>query len=236
MKKNKLKKNFKKAFTLVELIIVIAVIAILAVFLIPNFSNVLGDTQVTQVKNDTKQIQQTVQAYINQTGAVPVFNSNPTASQVLEGGIGVSRAAFQAEAYKKDSAQGATKTYYAIDMDALTKTHTNIDDGTTKVAAMITSVPSTSAVKDIDSKTTYVSSKNVKNTSVVYVIDADLNVYATWNKAVKKTGSTAATLPTTGYRAFNTNNTTGTDETFKMDYEDNIQVAASINVDDSNYR
>lgn len=229
MKKNKLKKNFKKAFTLVELIIVIAVIAILAVFLIPNFSNVLGDTQVTQVKNDTKQIQQTVQAYINQTGAVPVFNSNPTASQVLEGGIGVSRAAFQAEA--------DADTYYVIDMQSLTESHTNIDDGVTKVSAMITSVPSTSAVRDIISADKFISSKNVKNTSVVYVIDSDLNVYATWSKSVKKNDQkTGGALPLDGYRAFNTNNTSATDSTFKMEYEDGITIAPSINVDDSNYR
>lgn len=229
MKTNKLKKSFKKAFTLVELIIVIAVIAILAVFLIPNFSNVLGDTQVTQVKNDTKQIQQTVQAYINQTGAVPVYNSNADSSKVLDKQIGISRAEFQAQA--------ADDTYYVIDMKSLTESHLNIDDGTTKVSAMITSVPSTSAVKDITTATNFISSKNVKNTSVVYVIDSDLNVYATWSKAVKKTDqTTGGVLPLTGYRAFNTNNTTKTDSTFKMDYEDGIKVAPSLSADDSNYK
>lgn len=229
MKTNKLKKHFKKAFTLVELIIVIAVIAILAVFLIPNFSNVLGDTQVTQVKNDTKQIQQTVQAYINQTGAVPVYNSNTDSSKVLNNQIGISRAEFQAKA--------VANTYYVIDMKSLTESHTNIDDGITKVSAMITSVPSTSAVKDITGASTFISAKNVKNTSVVYVIDGDLNVYATWSKAVKKTNQTSGgTLTTSGYRAFNTNNTTATDNTFKMDYEDNIKIAVSLSADDSNYK
>jgi len=229
MKTNKFKKHFKKAFTLVELIIVIAVIAILAVFLIPNFSNVLGDTQVTQVKNDTKQIQQVVQAYINQTGAVPVFNANTNKAAVLEDNqVGISRAEFQAQA--------ADNTYYAIDMTSLTASHVNIDDGITKVAPMITSVPSTSAVKDINSATTYFSSSSVKNTSVVYVIDKDLNVYATWCKSVVKTGKTAKNLPTTQYRIFNTNNAEDLDTTFKMKYVMSDKIAASLVANDSNYK
>lgn len=226
MKTNKFKKHFKKAFTLVELIIVIAVIAILAVFLIPNFSNVTGDAQVAQVKNDTKQIQQVVQAYINQTGAVPVYNSNT--GNALPNQIGISRAEFQSKA--------VANTFYVIDMASLTVAHTSIDDGVTKVSPMITSVPSTSAVKDVISGTNFVSSKSVKNTSVVYVIDKDLNVYATWSKAVKKTPTSGGTLATTGYRAFNTNNTSATDTTFKMDYQDGITIGVALNADDSNYK
>ena len=40
-----MKRNNKKGFTIVELVIVIAVIGILAVVMIPVFSNVVGDAQ-----------------------------------------------------------------------------------------------------------------------------------------------------------------------------------------------
>lgn len=50
------KKNNRKGFTIVELVIVIAVIAILATVLVPTFGNVIGDAKntalVQQIKNE----------------------------------------------------------------------------------------------------------------------------------------------------------------------------------------
>ncbi|MBP5311414.1 MAG: prepilin-type N-terminal cleavage/methylation domain-containing protein, partial [Clostridia bacterium] len=44
---NNFRKNGRKAFTIVELVIVIAVIAILAAVLIPTFSNIIKRSQIS---------------------------------------------------------------------------------------------------------------------------------------------------------------------------------------------
>lgn len=48
------KKNTRKGFTIVELVIVIAVIAILATVLVPTFGNVISDAQKTALKQELK--------------------------------------------------------------------------------------------------------------------------------------------------------------------------------------
>lgn len=200
MKKNKLKKNFKKAFTLVELIIVIAVIAILAVFLVPNFSNVLGDTNATNVKNDTASIKNIVMAYISEVGAVPVANISATTGNVIsitEGSKtyypGVSTAMFQHEAAGKGK-------YYVIDMDLLTKPQINVEDKVSKTSPKLGSLPATSAIADVKTNaesgsdtSRFETAKKIKNTSVTYVIDENLNVYAAYSKDIKK-GSKASSV------------------------------------------
>ena len=55
------KKNNRKGFTIVELVIVIAVIAILATVLVPTFSNVIKDA------NDTALLQEVKNEYTNYT-------------------------------------------------------------------------------------------------------------------------------------------------------------------------
>lgn len=195
MKINKLKQNFKKAFTLVELIIVIAVIAILAVFIVPNFSNVLGDAGATNIKSDASNIKNIVMAYINETGAVPVVNT--------DSGVGVSGLK------KRISINYGGKTYepgvslnafqnmtdgtglYVIDIDLLTKDQINIDDKMTIVKAKLPSIPGTSAIVDVIPATTgnggtIKTNRTIKNTSVVYCVDRDLNVYAVYNKSMRK--------------------------------------------------
>lgn len=49
-----MKRNNKKGFTLVELVIVIAVIAILSAILIPTFGNIIEDANKTSAQSDTK--------------------------------------------------------------------------------------------------------------------------------------------------------------------------------------
>lgn len=49
-----MKKNNKKGFTLVELVIVIAVIAILSAILVPTFSNIISNANATAAQADAK--------------------------------------------------------------------------------------------------------------------------------------------------------------------------------------
>ena len=50
------KKNNRKGFTIVELVIVIAVIAILATVLVPTFGTVIADAKETAAKQEAKNI------------------------------------------------------------------------------------------------------------------------------------------------------------------------------------
>ena len=253
MKNKKLNKHFKKAFTLVELIIVIAVIAILAVFLVPNFSNVLGDASATNVKSDTANIKNIVMAYISEVGAVPVANTHATANNVISitsGGVtsvpGISTAMFQQTAQDGE--------YYVIDMDLLTKKQINIEDKVTVTSAKLSAIPSTSAIVDVAStsasdtnKTTtdVVTNKKVKNTSVVFVIDKDLNVYPAYSKTIKskKTAVSDFSAPTTNWVILSDSIPESNDTTVKQN--DTFKVAAttinpnqiftSMKADDSNY-
>lgn len=49
-----MKRNNKKGFTIVELVIVIAVIGILAAVLIPTFSSVIADAQASAAKQEAR--------------------------------------------------------------------------------------------------------------------------------------------------------------------------------------
>ena len=235
--KNK-KPKLKQAFTLVELIIVIAVIAVLAIFLIPNFSNVINDTNATQVKNDTTNLKTTIMAYISETGAVPVANGS-TANNVLtitNGSDtykpGVSAAGFA------EAAEKTPDTYWLIDMDLLINKQININDATTITSPKLTSLPSTSAIIDVEETSKKVStSKKIKNTSVCYVIDADYNVYAAHNKSVKgnKQDNNAYLSLPGEFNLLDDANGTEQDKTFKQGIVKGVNVAATITVDDSNY-
>lgn len=253
MKLNNLNKKFKKAFTLVELIIVIAVIAILAVFIVPNFSNVLGDANVTNVKSDASNIKNIVMAYVNETGAVPVINTSTTAANRItidptgaKLQPGISLLTFQIEAAKKPA------DLYVIDMDLLTKDQVNIDDKITTVKAKLPSIPGTSAIIDVNTvenggtNGTIDLNKTIKNTSVVYCIDKDLNVYPVYNKLVKKgiTNIPSSTAPSSW--AVLSPSTTLTDALtgkevkenhpiFKQSYIEGVTVNIGLAVDDSNY-
>lgn len=256
MKINKLKQNFKKAFTLVELIIVIAVIAILAVFIVPNFSNVLGDAGATNIKSDASNIKNIVMAYINETGAVPVINT--------DSGVGVSGLK------KRISLTVGGKTYepgvslnafqnnpdgtglYIIDMDLLTKDQVNIDDKMTIVKAKLPSIPGTSALVDVIPATTGTggtikTNRTIKNTSVVYCVDRDLNVYAVYNKAMRKnitalpTGGTwevlspSTTLEANIVAATPAKTLQENHSVFKQSYISGVTVNIGFATDDSNF-
>lgn len=249
MKLRKLNKTFKKAFTLVELIIVIAVIAILAVLVVPNFSNVLGDANVSNVKSDAANIKNIVMAYVNETGAVPVINTTETAGQritITQGTQkiqpGISLVTFQNEAAKTPG------NIYVIDMNLLATDQVNIDDKITVVKAKLPSIPATSAIVDVQTvenggkNGTITLNKTIKNTSVVYCIDKDLNVYPVYNKLMKKgltaipAGTWELLSPSTTIEATLTDKTVELNHSiFKQSYISGVNVLIGLAVDDSNY-
>ncbi|MGU8988350.1 prepilin-type N-terminal cleavage/methylation domain-containing protein [Clostridium perfringens] len=244
MNTKKIKRHFKKAFTLVELIIVIAVIAIIAIFALPNFTNVLGDTQVTQVKNDTANITNMVTAYIQEVGAVPVANISGTEGNVLTQGISTSTF--------KDLASKNADKYYILDMDLLTKKQANIENPSNEVPAKVSMMPSTSAIVDVQTSAdgsgtagNVQTAKSIKNTSVVYVIDSELRVFAAYNKGIKpkKTGDLAG-IATQSYDILNpaddhiSGSATENHKNFKVPFKTvtNANVLAGLDADDSNYK
>lgn len=68
-----MKKNNKKGFTIVELVIVIAVIAILSAVLIPTFSSVIGNAQNTARDQEASNVyKQYLEEFDYTKGSLPV--------------------------------------------------------------------------------------------------------------------------------------------------------------------
>jgi len=65
-------KNFNKAFTLIELLIVIVIIGILAVALIPRLVGMQGKARNVQRIADLKAIQSALELYQSEKGSYPV--------------------------------------------------------------------------------------------------------------------------------------------------------------------
>lgn len=77
---NKLKKNSKKGFTLVELIVVLVILAILAALLIPSLTGYIKKAKEKQIIAETRQAvmaAQTLTDEIYATGATPKFDAGP---------------------------------------------------------------------------------------------------------------------------------------------------------------
>lgn len=66
------KKNNRKGFTIVELVIVIAVIAILATVLVPTFGNVIGNAKKTAALQEAKNVYTNYVANFNYQEGTPV--------------------------------------------------------------------------------------------------------------------------------------------------------------------
>lgn len=76
----------KRAFTLIELLIVVAIIAILAAIAVPNFLEAQVRSKVSRVKADHRSLATALEAYrVDNNGYVPTWNGDPIVS-TLPGG------------------------------------------------------------------------------------------------------------------------------------------------------
>lgn len=80
----KRKINFKKGFTLVELLIVVAIIGVLATLLMSNFIGVRQRARDAQRKADLRQMQSALEFYRSDLGTYPVSLSS--CGSIFQGG------------------------------------------------------------------------------------------------------------------------------------------------------
>ncbi len=112
------KKNNRKGFTIVELVIVIAVIAILATVLIPTFGNVIEKANISAAKQEAKNVFTNYVTATAETGVYVddgfVLTSNGYYVELEDGGV------------KGEPTQTApTVCYYLINDTSATLTEVN---------------------------------------------------------------------------------------------------------------
>lgn len=115
---NKLKKNNKKGFTLVELIVVLVILAILAALLVPALTGYIDKAKQKQIIAETRQAVMAAQTLLDEKYATKVAGTAPT---VAENGD-VKFANVLALAELKD--KGAIS-----DVQVMSKDEAKIDDG-----------------------------------------------------------------------------------------------------------
>lgn len=79
-------KHPKKAFTLVELLIVVAIIGILAVIAVPNFLNARMKAMVTRVHADMDAVAKALESYNVDEGSYPYYKNPQDYVTALSGG------------------------------------------------------------------------------------------------------------------------------------------------------
>ena len=77
------KKNSKKGFTMIELIIVIAIIAILVVIAMPYYQSTLGSSKVSSAESNIKVIGDATMNYYTEMGSLPDASSITDLRDVL---------------------------------------------------------------------------------------------------------------------------------------------------------
>lgn len=83
---NKLKKNNKKGFTLVELIVVLVILAILAALLIPALTGYIDKAKEKQIIAETRQAVMAAQTLVDEEYAksAPDYATNVTVAKIAE--------------------------------------------------------------------------------------------------------------------------------------------------------
>ena len=108
-----MKRNNKKGFTIVELVIVIAVIGILAAVLIPTFSGVIGDANATAAKQEARNGY--LECYAEDIKDGDVDGKNGTTDVPTDNGAYASTALKDSE-----SATATNKWAYSVTKDSVT--------------------------------------------------------------------------------------------------------------------
>jgi general secretion pathway protein G len=81
-------RNLKKAFTLVEILIVVVILGILASIVVPQFTNATEDAQVGNLRAQIRTVQDQIELFKGRTNAYPTLaalNANPTTTSETNG-------------------------------------------------------------------------------------------------------------------------------------------------------
>ena len=77
--------NTRKAFTLIELLIVVAIIAILAAIAVPNFLEAQVRSKVSRMKSDMRSVTTALEAYYTDNNRYPTMRANPAGRRPVAG-------------------------------------------------------------------------------------------------------------------------------------------------------
>lgn len=70
------KKNIKKAFTLIEILIVVVILGILAAIVVPQFTSATQDSQAGNLKAQLGTLQRQIELYYAKNNAYPAWTAN----------------------------------------------------------------------------------------------------------------------------------------------------------------
>lgn len=70
------KKNIKKAFTLIEILIVVVILGILAAIVVPQFTSATQDSQAGNIKTQLGTLQRQIELYYAKNNVYPAWTAN----------------------------------------------------------------------------------------------------------------------------------------------------------------
>jgi general secretion pathway protein G len=101
----------KKAFTLVEILIVVVILGILAAIVVPQFTNATQDAQTGNLRAQIKSLQNQIELFKARTNSYPtlaMLNANPTSTTETNGWGGLIDGGYIKRAPKNPAAPAAT--------------------------------------------------------------------------------------------------------------------------------
>lgn len=151
----------KKAFTLVELIIVVAVTGAVAAFTTGQYSNVTGDSNLAKAKSDLQTVRDATSQYLTKTEYIPVHNN----------GLGLQKRDFKI----------ADGEYIMLNLELLSNKQLLEDN--VELPALMPRVPASAQYSKYGVK-----NPKKQEPSFIYVIDNNMNVYLAQAEKDKETG------------------------------------------------